>query len=78
MRAGSASAIAVALLLSVGGPGQALAQQVNNLPVVQAVVKTATAANAPGTATVPAILMNSDDSVASEAGVLQRAAGRMR
>jgi hypothetical protein len=73
VRAGSASAIAVALLLSVGGPGQALAQQVNNLPVVQAVVKTATAANAPGTATVPAILMNSDDSVASEAGVLQRA-----
>ena len=30
------------LLLTVGGSGQALAQQVNNLPVVQAVVKTAT------------------------------------
>ena len=73
VRAGSASAIAVALLLSVGGPGQALAQQVNNLPVVQAVVKTATAATGPATTTAPAILMNSDDSVANEAGVLQRA-----
>jgi hypothetical protein len=73
VRAGSASAIAVALLLSVGGPGQALAQQVNNLPVVQAVVKTATAATEPVTATAPAILMNSDASVANEAGVLQRA-----
>jgi hypothetical protein len=73
VRAGSASAIAAALLLSVGGPGQALAQQVNDLPVVQAVVKTATAATAPVTATAPAILMNSDVSVANEAGVLQRA-----
>ena len=32
------------LLLSVGGSGQALAQQVNDLPVVQAVVRTAIAA----------------------------------
>jgi N-acetylmuramoyl-L-alanine amidase len=38
---GSASVIAAAMLLSVGGSGQALAQQVNNLPVVQAVVQTA-------------------------------------
>jgi hypothetical protein len=38
--AGSASVIAAVMLLSVGGSGQALAQQVNNLPVVQAVVKT--------------------------------------
>ena len=38
--AGSASVIAAAMLLSVGGSGQALAQTVNNLPVVQAVVKT--------------------------------------
>jgi hypothetical protein len=35
------------MLLSVGGSGQALAQQVNNLPVVQAVVKTTAAVTAP-------------------------------
>lgn len=39
---GGASAFAAAMLLTVGGSGQALAQQVTNLPVVQAVVKTAT------------------------------------
>jgi len=39
---GGASAFAAAMLLTIGGSGQALAQQVTNLPVVQAVVKTAT------------------------------------
>jgi len=39
---GSASVIAAVSLLCVGGSGQALAQQVNTLPVVQAVVKTTT------------------------------------
>jgi Cell Wall Hydrolase len=69
--AGSASAIAAVLLLCVGGSGQALAQQVNNLPVVQAVVKTATAVATPNaTASLP---LNEDAAVANEAGVLQRA-----
>lgn len=64
--AGSASAIAAGLLLSVGGSGQALAQQVNNLPVVQAVVRTAAAVSAPTTA----LPLNSDAAVAREAGSL--------
>ena len=70
--AGSASAIAAALLLSVGGPGQALAQQVNDLPVVQAVVRTATAVSTPVSA-VPSAIQSADAAVAREAGVLQRA-----
>jgi hypothetical protein len=69
--AGSASAIAAGLLLSVGGSGQALAQQVNELPVVQAVVKTAAAVSAP-VATEPVVL-TADQTVATEAGVLQQA-----
>ena len=70
---GNSPAIVAALLLSVGGPGQALAQQVNNLPVVQAVVKTATAVTTPVITTAPALLQNEDANVAQEADVLQRA-----
>jgi cell wall hydrolase len=40
LKAGAVPAIAAATLLPVGGSGQALAQQVGYLPVVQAVVKT--------------------------------------
>lgn len=47
-----------------------MAQQVNNLPVVQAVVRTAAAVTTPASA--PAIL-SGDQLVAREAGVLQRA-----
>ena len=43
------------------------------MPIVQAVVKTATAVTSPVTTAVPALLQNSDASVANEAGVLQRA-----
>ena len=57
------------MLLSVGGSGQALAQQVTSLPVVQAVVKTTTAVATP-TSTSPAAGLTSD--VAHEAGWLQR------
>lgn len=72
LSAGSASVIAAALLLGVGGSGQALAQQVNNLPVVQAVVRTAT--SAPKPANVAATVVESADAaVAREAGWLQRA-----
>jgi len=63
---GGASAFAAAMLLSVGSSGQALAQQVTNLPVVQAVVKTATdvatAVPAPATA-APAASMSLTDMV---------------
>lgn len=44
---GGASALAVAMLLTIGGSGQALAQQVTGLPVIQAVVKTTTNAMTP-------------------------------
>lgn len=44
---GGASALTAALLLTVGGSGQALAQQVTELPVVQAVVRTTTNVMAP-------------------------------
>jgi hypothetical protein len=61
---GGASAFAAAMLLAVGGSGQALAQQVTSLPVVQAVVKTATdvatAAPAPETAAPPASMSLTD------------------
>jgi len=70
-RAGSASVIAAGLLLSMGGSGQALAQQVNNLPVVQAVVRTTAAVASPVSAA--AAITPSDNAVAREAGVLQRA-----
>jgi len=63
---GGASAFAAAMLLTIGGSGQALAQQVTNLPVVQAVVKTATdvatAVPAPATA-APAASMSLTDMV---------------
>ncbi len=55
------------MLLVVGGSGQALAQQVGNLPVVQAVVRT-TAAVSPTVVALP----GSAAAVASEAASLQR------
>lgn len=58
------------MLLTVGGSGQALAQQVNNLPVVQAVVRTAT--GTPQTAPA-SVAPGSSESVAREANWLQRA-----
>ena len=70
--AGSASAFAVAVTLTVGGSGQALAQQVSQLPMVQAVVKTATAPSTPIVAS-PVAPLNSDQAVAREASLLQRA-----
>jgi hypothetical protein len=70
--AGSASVIAAAMLLSVGGSGQALAQQVNNLPVIQAVVKTAATVAVPVQA-APSVGISTDAVVARDAGVLQRA-----
>jgi hypothetical protein len=67
--AGTLSAMAAGLL-TLGGTGQAVAQQVGNLPVVQAVVKTATALSAPD---APVAAVTSDTVVAREAGVLQQA-----
>jgi spore germination cell wall hydrolase CwlJ-like protein len=69
--AGSASAIVAAVLLAFGGSGQAFAQQVKNLPVVQAVVKTSVPTTSAAPATVS--LVNSDAAVAREAGWLQKA-----
>lgn len=60
------------MLLSVGGSGQALAQQVNNLPVVQAVVRTATPAATPAAA-APSADISADGVVAREANLLQGA-----
>jgi len=71
LRAGSASVIAAGLLLSVGGSGQALAQQVNDLPVVQAVVKTTDAVSAVAS-TAQATGLASDATVAQEAGWLSQ------
>jgi len=68
---GSASVIAAGLLLSVGGSGQALAQQVNNLPVVQAVVNTTDAVSAVAS-TAQATGLASDTTVAKEAGWLSQ------
>ena len=68
---GSASVMAAAMLLSVGSSGQALAQQVNNLPVVQAVVRTAT--SAPVTVAAVPAGETADAAVAREAGWLQKA-----
>lgn len=72
VRAGRLPAFAAALLLMLGGSGQALAQQVGNLPLVQAVVKTATAVATPATR-APAAIPTADQTVAREATVLQRA-----
>ena len=58
------------MLFSVGSSGQALAQQVNNLPVVQAVVKTALPVTAPAAA--PTVALGSDAIVANEVSTLQR------
>jgi spore germination cell wall hydrolase CwlJ-like protein len=71
--AGSESVIAAAMLFCVGGSGQALAQTVNNLPVVQAVVKTtsdAAAVVAP-TAVPTASVASVAADVAKEASFLQ-------
>jgi hypothetical protein len=65
---GGASAFAAVMLLSVGGSGQALAQQVTSLPVIQAVVKTTTVVATP-TSTSPVAGLTSD--VAHEANWLQ-------
>ena len=70
--AGGASAIAAVLLLGISSSGQALAQQVNNLPVVQAVVQTAAAVAGPDAAG-PAAAFGPDGAVAREANVLQKA-----
>ena len=62
------------MLLSVGGSGQALAQQVSNLPVVQAVVKTtsdAAAVIAPSAVPTASVASVASD-VAREASLLQR------
>ena len=69
--AGSASTIVAAVLLAFGGSGQAFAQQVKNLPVVQAVVKTSVPTTSAAPTTVS--LVNSDAAVAREAGWLQKA-----
>ena len=62
------------MLLAVGGSGQALAQQVKNLPVVQAVVRTAPAPVQAAPAVAPRVaLPSADAAVASEAGWLQEA-----
>ncbi len=61
------------MLFSVGGSGQALAQTVNNLPVVQAVVKSTSdvaAVVAPAVPTASVATVASD--VAREASLLQR------
>ena len=63
--AGGVSAFAAAIALMVGGSGQAVAQQVSNHPMVQAVVKTVTAS--------PTAALTSDQLVARDAGTLQRA-----
>ena len=65
------SAFVAAISLTFGGSGQALAQEVSNLPVVQAVVRTATAVATPVAATP--VISTADQAVASEVGVLQRA-----
>ena len=69
--------VVAAMLLAVGGSGQALAQQVKNLPVVQAVARTAPAPapvqQAAPAAAQPVALVNADAAVAREAGWLQKA-----
>jgi N-acetylmuramoyl-L-alanine amidase len=72
VRAGRLPAFAAAMLLTFGGSGQALAQQVGNLPLVQAVVKTTTAVAAP-VASASTLVPGSDPALAQEVGTLQRA-----
>jgi N-acetylmuramoyl-L-alanine amidase len=67
--AGRVSAIVAVLSLTFGGSGQALAQQVGKYPVVQAVVRTATAATTPAPAAAP----SADAVVAREATTLKNA-----
>jgi len=55
------------MLLTFGGSGQALAQQVGNLPLVQAVVKTTTAVTAP-VAAATSVASDSDTALAQRAG----------
>lgn len=62
--------IAAGLLMGGGISGEALAQQVSNLPVVKAVVRTAPATPAPAQASAP---LSGDAAVAREANWLQRA-----
>ena len=70
--AGGASAFAAAILLTLGGSGQAFAQQVENLPVVQAAIRTS-APVAAQAAAQPAALISADAAVARDAGWLQKA-----
>ena len=72
VRAGRLPAFAAAMLLTFGGSGQALAQQVGDLPLVQAVVKSATAVTAP-VATASGVAFDSDAALVQEVSVLQRA-----
>jgi spore germination cell wall hydrolase CwlJ-like protein len=67
--AGRVSAIVAVLSLTFGGSGQALAQQVGKFPVVQAVVRTATAVTTPTQTAAP----SADAAVAREASMLQNA-----
>ena len=62
--------IAAAMLLPIGSSGQALAQQVSSLPVVQAVVRSAT--NLTNSYSTP-VALTTDAVVARDAGMLQRA-----
>jgi hypothetical protein len=74
--AGGVSVIAAGLTFAVGGSGQALAQQVSNYPVVQAVVRTTTNAASAVTSPVAGGVtanLSADAAVAREAGSLQRA-----
>ena len=68
---GGASAFAAALLLTIGGSAPALAQQVGNLPLVQAVVKTTSTVTTSLTSS-PANSFSADGTVAREASWLQR------
>ena len=72
VRAGRLPAFVAAMLLTFGGSGQALAQQVGNLPLVQAVVKTSTAVTSPIAAASGAVL-GTDATLAQEVGVLRQA-----
>lgn len=68
---GGASAFAAAMLLMIGGSAPALAQQVSNLPLVQAVVKTTATVTTP--LTTSSFPRSADAAVAQEVSLLQRA-----
>lgn len=70
--AGGATAAAFGMFLTFAGTGQALAQQVNNLPVVRAVVKTAGTVTGVTPAAAPAVGISSDMAVARQAAWLQQ------